>query len=480
MIPEESDRMDDLLVCSHRGPFSYKAVNGSLKAKPGNGGVVNVISAIPRQGGRVTWLACALSESDRQAAAGRQPANHGDGDGIGVRLLDFPDDLHRSFYDDACVTGLGFIFHGLVDQAYTPAFDSRFSRGWAAYQEINHGFAAEVAATAGEGPVLVEDYHLMFVADALRETGRRRPGPTAYFHHVPWCPPTYFALLPRVMRTQILARLLAFDTLGFHARRWADAFLACCDEFLPGAQCEPDLLRWRGREVPVVVAPAPVDVPHLQEVVSGQPAERWRRRLSRLIGPRRVIVRADRVDLWKNIIRGFLAFERLVVTGQADDVVFVALLVRSRTHLPEYRKYLAACQREARRINQQLDPGGPGVIHLLLTSDSDHSRALAGLSLADVVLVNSTSDGLNLVAKETAIAGASHTRLVLSEMTGAHEQVGRWAYSVNPFDIDQTCAAMARALREKGDGAELRAAVAGDSPESWIRQRLARVPVAAG
>ena len=444
-----------------------------MKATPGNGGVVNVLSALHRGGAEVTWLACALSEADRKVAADRSLASHGR---IRTRLLDIPGDLHASFYDDACVTGLGFIFHGLVDQAYTPTFDSGFRRGWAAYSDVNHAFAAEVARTAGDGPILVEDYHLMFVADALRSMGHTPPGPIAYFHHVPWCPPAYFALLPATVRTEILSRLLAFDTLGFHARRWADQFLACCDEFLSDARCEPDLVRWRDREIPVVVAPAQVDVPHLREVMAGTPTERWRHRLSRRAGSRRMIVRVDRVDLWKNIIRGFLAFEELILTKQADDVVFIALLVRSRTHLPQYRKYLAGCQREAKRINKRLDPNGPGLIHILLAGHSEHSRALAGLSLADVVLVNSTSDGLNLVAKESVIAGDGRSRLVLSEMTGAHEQIGQWAYSVNPFDIGETTSALARALGERGDGDQLLAAVLDDSPEAWVRRRLARVP----
>jgi trehalose 6-phosphate synthase len=181
------------------------------------------------------------------------------------------------------------------------------------------------------------------------------------------------------------------------------------------------------------------------------------------------------VDLWKNIIRGFQAFERMALDGQAGDTVFVALLVRSRAHLPQYRGYLAACRREAARINARLDPHGPGPIRLLVAGHSEHARALAGLSLADVVLVNSTSDGLNLVAKESAVAGDGRGRLVLSETTGAYEHLGRWTYGVNPFDVDETADALARALRAEGGAPGLRDAVLGDSPASWVRQRLARL-----
>ncbi len=461
----------DGLVCSHRGPFTYADVNGRIEERPGNGGLVNAVSGLLRGGDRLAWLACALSELDREVAHGRRPA----GDGrVGARLLDIPAETHRLFYDEACVTGLGFLFHGLVDQTHTPTFDARLHRAWAAYREVNRAYAREVAKTAVAGPVFVEDYHLMFVADALREIGFSPPGPTVYFHHVPWCAPAYFALLPRATRTEVLSRLLAFDALGFHARMWADAFVACCAAFLPGAECEPGRVRWRDRETPIVVAPAQVDVPHLRQVMASDAAERWRDRLARLAGGRRVIVRVDRVDLWKNVIRGFAAFERLVLDGGAPGTVFVALLVRSRTHLPEYRRYLAACRREAGRVNERLDPYGPGPIHLLVAGGSEHARALAGLGVADVALVNSTSDGLNLVAKETAIAGEGRTRLVLSETTGAHEQLGAWAHTVHPFDIGETAGALAAALAE--DGAPgLRGAVLDDSPESWIRRRLAPV-----
>jgi trehalose 6-phosphate synthase len=457
----------DGLVCSHRGPFTYESIDGRLEQRPGNGGLVNAVSALLRNGGQVSWLACALSDLDREVARGRRPVNAGD---VSARLLDIPRETHERFYDDACVTGLGFLFHGLVDQAYSPTYDTRFGRAWEAYRAVNAAFAAEVARTAVTGPVFVEDYHLMFVADALREAGRTPPGPMAYFHHVPWCAPAHFALLPRTVRTEILTRLLAFDTLGFHAHRWAEAFLACCAAFLPGARCEPDRVRWRDREVPIVVAPAQVDVAHLREVLAGAAAGRWRRRIGRLAGSRRLIVRVDRVDLWKNIIRGFQAYERAALDGHARDTVFVALLVRSRTHLPQYRAYLAACRREAARVNARLDPRGPGPIRVLVAGHSEHARALAGLSLADVVLVNSTSDGLNLVAKESAVAGDG--RLVLSETTGAYEHIGRWTHGVNPFDVGETAAALADALRAERGTPGLREAVLADSPAAWVRKRL--------
>ncbi len=461
--------MDGLLVCSHRGPYTYEEVDGRLERRRGSGGLVTALSALLRGGSEVSWLACALSDRDREVANGRAV-----GGGVSTRLLDIRCEEHRRFYDDACVTGLGFIFHGLVDQTYTPTFDARFSAGWAAYKEVNHMYAAAAAWWARDRPILVEDYHLMLVADSLHDIGHTRRGPLAYFHHVPWCSPAYFALLPRKVRAEILAKILAFDTIGFHARRWAREFLACVDSFLPEARCEPHVVRWRGREVSIVVAPAQVDVSEVRKIVTGAAAERWRRKISRLVGPRQLVIRVDRVDLWKNIVRGFQAFERMVMDKAADDVTFLALLAKSRMHIPEYKRYFAACMREAARINERLDRGGRRAVRVLLAEDtSDYARALAGLSLADVVVVNSTSDGLNLVAKESAIAGDGRSRLVLSETTGVHDEIGRWAYGVNPFDIEETASALARALSENDTRLGLRNAVNNDSPDAWVHRRLA-------
>jgi trehalose 6-phosphate synthase len=460
----------EFVVCSHRGPFTYRLRGGRVEAQPGSGGVVTALSALLRGGGDVTWLACALSDADRQAS--REPAA-ASGLDIRARLIEVPPDLHRSFYDDACITGLGFLFHGLVDLAYTPTFDTPFHRGWAAYREVNRAYAAELLRYAGSSPVLVEDYHLMLVADELRQLGGRRP--TAYFHHIPWCPPAYFGMLPAQIGREILGKILSYDTIGFHARKWADAFLDCCERFLPGASCESDRVKWQGREVPLVVAPVQVDAGQLRRVLDGPATAAWRRRFTRRLAGRRALVRVDRVDLWKNIIRGFVAFERLVRDEQIDDVAFIAVLSRSRMHVPEYRRYLAACQAEARRVNRVLNPRGGGPIHLLLADDhSDHSRALSSLAVADAVLVNAVADGLNLVAKESVVAAEGRSRLVLSQTTGVYEELGRWVYGINPLDVQETASSIAAALRaEPGGQPELLAHVTADSPAGWVERRLA-------
>jgi trehalose 6-phosphate synthase len=428
-------------------------------------------------GADVTWLACALSDVDRLAAerlaGGQEPAGaHHD---IRARFLDVPSDAHRHFYDDACITGLGFIFHGLVDLAYTPTFDVSFRRGWEAYRLVNRIYAEELHRCADGRPVLVEDYHLMLVADELRQLRPVRSGPLSYFHHIPWCQVAHFGMLPAPLRQEILGKLLSYDTIGFHAQKWADAFLDCCDRFLPGARCEAGQVSWRGRDVPLVVAPVQVDPAHLRTVRDGATADAWRKRFRRRLAGRRALVRVDRVDLWKNIGRGFTAFERLVRDCGITDVAFIALLSRSRMHIAEYRRYLAACRAEARRVNRALNPSGnDGPIYLLLANDhSDHGRALAGLAEAGAVLVNAVADGLNLVAKEAVIAAEGESGLVISETTGVHEEIGQWVHGINPLDIQETADSIATALKGNGNPPALLAHVEQNSPARWVESRLA-------
>jgi trehalose 6-phosphate synthase len=462
--------MDGLVVCSHRGPFTYDDGDGTLRARRGSGGLVTALSGMVYGDADVMWLSCALSEADRQVARGPQPRRQGN---LRLTMLDVRPELHSAFYDDACVTGLGFLFHGLVDLAHTPLFDVGFRRGWQAYRDVNLVYANELVKLPPDRPVLVEDYHLMFVASAVRRLRPGRCGPLVYFHHVPWCAPTYFGLLPARIRVEVLEALLAFDGIGFHARTWADEFLSCCAAFLPGVTCHADRVAWRGREVAITVAPAQLDVARTREDLDSADTRRWERRLRRLAGDRRLVVRVDRVDLWKNIPRGFLAFEHLVTALGVDDVAMLAILAPSRTHLPVYRRYLATCVATARRINRRLAPRGRGPIRVVLAGHAERSRALAGLRLADTVLVNSTSDGLNLVAKESVIAGGGRGRLVLSENAGVYEHIGAWTYGIHPFDIEATATATAAALAAQRGPAPLLAAVAGDSPQDWIQRRLA-------
>jgi trehalose 6-phosphate synthase len=455
-----------LSVCSHRGPLTYASDQDGMSSRSASGGLVAVLGPL-LENMIDRWTAAPMSAADRMRAQGPQS-------GL-VHFVDIPADLHQLFYDTACVTGLGFLFHRLFDTAYTPLFDSKFMAAWDAYIEVNRRYASSVVHDGLSGPVLVEDYHLMALANQIRSIDPLFQRTIAYFHHVPWCPPAVFRLLPQTLRHQVLTWLLAFDTIGFHARAWADEFVACCDSFLPGVRCDSARISWRGREVRLEVAPAQIAASSLRTACSAESVLASRACIERWADGRPLLIRVDRVDLWKNIIRGFTAFEEYVRSDpfKGQDVRFVAVLATSRTHLQQYRRYFDACQAEAERINQALSGGGPQS-PIQLVVDTDRDSVLAYLSAATAVLANSTSDGLNIVPKEAVVAGEGGPRLILSQNMGVYEEIGQWAIGVDPYDIRQTAEAIGLALHSSPHSgvSELRAAVAQNDPQHWVRQRL--------
>lgn len=471
-----------ILVCSHRGPVTYRRAGRRLIPKSvGPGGLVPVMTPVLKHfGGR--WMFAPSSDDDR-AVARADPAGRAR-NGFVIQIVDVPNSVHRRHYQVVSVECLGRLFHYLFELAYAPSFDARFGAAWNDYRKVNELYADAVLRAPGDDPVFIEDYHLMLVARGIR---RQRPGfarPLLYFHHVPWCAADYFGLLPKPLRAEILAGLLCHDTLGFHTQRWSKAFLDCCDRFLPGARVGEASVEWNGRLVRVVAAPAPIDVDGVARAAHSARVDWWVERMNRRVAGRWAIVRVDRVDLWKNALRGLQAFAAVLDRrpALASEVCFLAVLTSTRTWVAEYRSYLRACERAAARINARFGDSGSlrAPVELLVAGDPrlpDHDRALGGMRVADAVLVNPLFDGLNLVAKESVVVSERDAVLILSENAGAYDDLAAGALGINPFDVGQTADAIERALdmppderRERAD--ILRRAVRSRTPASWVQAQL--------
>ena len=435
---------------------------------------------LQRHGG--TWLASTFTPEDQEVARSA-PAGSDQG-GYSLRLLDIPSDMHREHYEVLSVGYLGYLFHRLFHLAHAPVFTARLAAAWESYRQVNRIYASAVQEVRDATVVLVEDHHLMFVGEELR---RGRSGfdlPLAYFHHVPWCEPEYFDIQPPEVRDRILRGLLAYDVVGFHSSRWARAFVACCDRFLPEAECDDGRVQWRGRPAHVVVAPAPVDVAALIDATRSPGMEAWSARLEERRAGRRAIVRVDRADLWKNVLRGFAAFEEMLCGSPdlVDSVCFLAILAPTRMWLPDYRRYLRDCAASARSINERYASRAlPGTMPVeMVIGNGDHHRALAAMRLADVLLVNPIADGLNVVAKEGPIVSDRDGVLVLSRTAGAYEELHQGAIGINPFDVLDTADAMSRGINmdpheRSRRAASLRSTITSTTPETWMRARLAPV-----
>jgi trehalose 6-phosphate synthase len=472
--------MTDVLVCSHRGPVSHRRTEAGVEQRAAApGGLVPVmLPALERAGG--TWLFAASTDGDRDLAAAGDGASFA---GIPLRLVALPAEVHREHYEVVTNGYLARIFHYLFPLAHAPTFGAGFRRAWASYREVNERYAQAIRVQRPAGPILIEDMHLMLVAAALRGSPSAPDVPLLYFHHVPWCSPDYFGVLPDAVREEILRGLLAHDSVAFHSARWADAFGACCERFLAGAAYASGCVSFEGRSVPVLSAPAALDVETVRESARGAATAEWRERFEEQRGGRRLLVRVDRADLWKNVVRGFEAYGTLLDRRPelAGEVAFLAVLSPTRMWIPEYRDYLAACRQAADAVNERHASGGAAAVTVDVpdgTPTGDRGRSLGALAIADAVLVNPLFDGLNMVAKETPIAGEGDPVLVLSENAGAHPELAPAALSINPFDVEATAVALEQALampaRERAESAaRLRAIVEAREPSDWLATRLA-------
>ncbi|MFC8226688.1 trehalose-6-phosphate synthase [Streptomyces sp. NPDC057287] len=451
-----SEHAAQVLVASNRGPVSYALrEDGTLDSKRGGGGLVSGLSAVDDK----LWVCAALSDGDREAV--RQGVSE-----PGVRMLDIDAGVHADAYNGIANSVLWFVHHMIYQTPVEPVFDAEFRRQWASYETYNRAFAEALAEEAAEGAaVLVQDYHLSLVPGILREL---RPDlRIGHFSHTPWAPVDYFRLLPDDIGEQLLRGILGADRAAFLTRRWADAFIGCCTEILGGTGhtrigvhglgADADFLRRRSRED---------DVDERMEILREQVG-----------ADRRTIVRVDRTELSKNIVRGLHAYRALLEERPEwrGRVVHVAFAYPSRQDLAVYRDYTAEVQRIADAVNAEYgtESWTPVILHV----DDDFARSLAAYRLADVALVNPIRDGMNLVAKEVPVVSDHGCALVLSREAGAYEELGEDAIVVNPYDVSATAAALHEALTMDADERSARtkrlaAAATALPPQQWFLDQL--------
>jgi trehalose 6-phosphate synthase len=451
---------EDLVVVSNRGPVSFRFnAAGELEERQGAGGLVS--SLRPLIGGTgATWVAAAMTEADRTAAS-EGPV---EASGFRFRALSIDPAVYRMAYDVVSNATLWFLNHRLFDLPRRPRIDRRWREAWDAYRLVNRSFAEAVMADAPEGAtVLVQDYHLALVGTWLAQ---ERPDLRAvHFTHTPFCDPVDLRVLPDDVASELLAGMASHTACGFHTRRWAEAFEACCQEVL-------------GTKPPTFVAPLAPDIDDLTEVAASSACAAAGTKLDALVGDCRIILRVDRIELSKNLLRGFLAFEELLRSRPewVGRVVFLALVYPSREGLPEYLAYRQEVEGLAEQINDRWSSGGWTPI--LLDTTDDYPRSVAALQRYDVLLVNPVRDGLNLVAKEGPLVNRNDGVLALSREAGVWSELSHVALEVNPFDVAGTADTLAAALsmtavERTAHAAALKAAAGQRTPRNWLEDQLA-------
>ena len=441
------------IIAANRAPVDVVSRDGQAPLfSRGAGGLVTGLSSLAQATGAV-WVAAARGEAETQLRLDDEGEpmilETSDGGRFQVSWVSAPRLVYDMYYNTISNPLLWFVQHFLWNLAQAPILDETTHRAWTdGYRRVNQLFAQHVVREARRGHqrplVLSHDYQLYLIPRLVR---RELPDAVLqHFVHIPWPTPQYWKVLPQYMRDEIMDGLLAADVIGLQTSSDVRNFLLTCEENmrLP-VDFRQQTTFYRGRTVWVRSYPISIDVNAFQRAAATPAVERVEREVLRW-RPEHLILRVDRMDLSKNIVRGFYAFDRLLQAQPElrGRVSMWALLQKTRQDVREYREYAREVQQAMRGINERHATGE--WLPIRMEQRDDITRAMAGYRQFDVLLVNPIYDGMNLVAKEGMVVNRRGGVLVLSENAGTHEELGEWALTINPFDVDATAEALHQAL----------------------------------
>jgi trehalose 6-phosphate synthase len=464
---------DDIVLVSNRGPVSFVFNDGRFETTRGAGGLAGALDNVARRlGDHAVWIAAATSEEDREAIAAGAGEGLQEELGYPVRLLTFDSDVYDRYYNVVSNRMLWFANHCLWDELGVKEFGDHERAAWKdAYEPVNVRFAETVAQVAApDALVLFQDYHLATAPGHLRELGDDHV--IGHFTHSSFCGPEGLDRLPRPIPRCVIEGMLGADLLGFHVAPWVSAFFECCERLGASIDHARGTVDYRGRTTWVRAYPIPIDPRDLQKRAREEPACRWGETFAS--GDGLLVVRADRAEPSKNIIRGFEAFG-LLLDRRADlegRVRFIACLYPSRESMPEYQAYMD----DIYTIVDKVNASHPNSIELFM--EDDYDRTLGALRVYDALLVNSIMDGMNLVSKEGPAVNENSGVLVLTATTGSHEELGEYAVEIrDPYDVNETAVALERALElpdeeRRRRAQSLRRMVESSLPDDWIEAQL--------
>ncbi|MDQ4095550.1 MAG: trehalose-6-phosphate synthase [Actinomycetota bacterium] len=470
-----SDPFEDLnvVLVSNRGPVSFVETEDGFDITRGAGGLAGALDPVARKlGDRAVWIASATSETDRRALRAGAADGLDDQLGYPTYLIEIEPSTYTRYYDVVSNRMLWFAVHCLWDELGIEEFGEDECRAFEdAYEPVNARFAQAVLEVAErDSLVLFQDYHLTTAPGNLR---RARPEQAIFhFTHSSFCGPEGLERVPDPIPRQVIEGMLGADLLGFHVPAWCDGFMACCEHIGAQVDYKDGLVEHDGRRTWIRAYPIPTDPADLQQRASGGPAREWAKRLAgHHTGP--FVVRADRTEPSKNIVRSFEAFGRLL--DRREDLrsaTFIACLYPSRQSMPEYQRYAEDIERMVDEVNER----HPSSIDLYMEDDFD--RTVGALMIYDVLIVNPIMDGMNLVSKEGPSVNVKDGVVVLSKGAGSFQELGPHVVAINDaLDVDETVRALERALdmtqderRRRADA--LRRTVERTKPGDWIEGQI--------
>jgi trehalose 6-phosphate synthase len=475
----------NLVLLSNRGPATFERdAAGVLVPHRGGGGLVTALTGLLRQR-EALWIASAMSDGDVEISlqhGGRGFEVDLDGTSYHIRFVASDPGAYDHFYNAIANPLLWFIQHYLWDLSNVPDIRREEREAWQkGYKQVNEDLAhaaLEEIEDATDPVVMLHDYHLYTCPTLIR--AQRPDAFLHHFVHIPWTQPDAWRILPADIRTEIYEGLLANDIIGFHTRSYCNNFLQCCRELMDlDTDFERRAVISGDHETWVRAYPLPIDTDGFRALAEGDGVRRHEREILRR---RReyLILRVDRADLSKNVLRGFTAFDIFLDQHPEfrEKVTFIAHMQPSRQDVPEYVEYLEKIEALVAVINHR--HGTTDWMPIDLRLRDDFEEAIALYKHFDLLLVNSMWDGMNLVAKEGPLINGRDGMMILSENTGAHEELGDAAISVNPFDVQEQADAIRAALTASPEEkarrmARLREIITSRTPSDWMEDQLADI-----
>ena len=473
-----------LILVSNRGPVEHQmSGDGWPEARRGSGSVVTAFNSLAQKF-EFTWVASAMGEGDRVVSENGQGPHIKSplpGHEINLRYVVTPRRVYHKYYNILCNPLLWFLQHYMWNPPYNPNVDAAVHDAWeSGYIPVNQAFANAVISEAQaleQAPIVIgHDYHLYLMPEFVR-----KGVPEAviqHFVHIPWPTPQYWHMIPDYIIRRICESLCTTDLLGFQTIGDVRCFLDTVEEFVPDVTVDRTnhTVARNGRTTSVKVYPISINVEEVQRIANTPRALDYENRLSADTGDV-TIVRIDRAEPNKNIVRGFRAYE-LMLTRYPElkgKVKFLAFLVPSRTHIRQYQRYMDEIQQVIQQINNNhgTDDWQPIVPFI----ENNYTQAIAGMKLYDVLLVNTIIEGMNLVAKEGPVVNNRNGVLVLSHSSGVYQQLSDGAISVSPTDIEGTMEALHQAITMSAEDRKARAArmlssVCREDINHWLYQQM--------
>jgi trehalose 6-phosphate synthase len=476
-----------LIIASNRGPITlHQNEEGGLEHQRGSGGLVTALAGV-LQHTEARWIACARTVEDKIWEKGFVPLGESD-EKVWMQFLAPSDESYEGYYRVIANPLLWFLQHSMWNIFREPTIDQTVWGHWGnGYVAVNRLFAEAIAQQITIAPqaalVMLQDYHLYLAPKLIRYEFRpRRKYTLAHFIHIPWPGAEDWGLLPSKMRQALLEGLCAVDLLGFQTREDGLNFIRTCESHLPGCRVNYGQRKvwFRNHATFIRDFPISIDVEGLTDFAGTDQVNSQRIQLLQSHGDWQIILRIDRIEPSKNIVRGFQAFDELLelYPEHRGKVQFLAMLVPSRLDVNEYGSYLDEVMSIVGRVNAKYAENNWEPIRILV--EENYPRAVAGLQMYDVLLVNSIADGMNLIAKEGPVVNCRNGVLILSERTGAYQQLQSGALVVSPLDIHETAEAMHQALTmsrgERRERAErLRCLIESQDIVDWLRQQLSTI-----